>query len=645
MTMFDNLERLSSEAHDLSEDRWTGTFRDFLRLFEIGEYKNMGVLSHCRIANMIKSAGVSEKDYYGTSRKSYAFFEDFLYGIEQSVDEVMSYINSAAARTETARRLLLLYGPPSSGKSEIVTLLKRGLEKYTRTQQGAIFALASSKMHENPFLLVPAAARDEFEKRYGLQIEGELSPMSRYRLKHEFKGKFMDFPVEQIFLCEADRIGIGTWLPSDTKSQDISELVGSIDLSRIQNVGDESDPRAYNFDGEFNIANRGIMEFIEGLKADEKFLRSNLTATQEKSIKAPRFGLIYVDIFIIMHTNEEEFQNFMSEKKYEAYHDRMVIVRVAYNLGVSNEVKIYEKLLARSDALKDMHLAPHTLESAAMFAVLTRMEPPDDDLSDIKKMKLYDGKHVKGHKIEQVPDIRKACPREGMFGASPRFVIDQISAAISRARDEERDFITPLDILRQLNRGVRSRDSFSAEDKNKYEEFIDKARSEWNDMLRNDIQKAFFLSFEDEARNLCANYIEQINAACSGNKIRDPVTGEEKKPNEKLMDDIESHLDITSSGKDDFRNELLRAVADSVIKDSAPKFDYTQHSQLLEAIQSQLFAERQGTIRMTVSSRNPDPEALRRLNEVIDRMSKQQGYTAGSANELLKYATAHLFDK
>lgn len=643
MDLISNLESISKGLSDLKENRWKGTFRDFLRLFETGEYENMGVLAHQRVANMIHDSGVSEKDYYGQTRKSYEFFESELFGIEQSIDEIMSYINSAAQRTETARRMLLLYGPPSSGKSDMVTLLKRGLEKYSRSKKGAIFALADTKMHENPFLLVPEEARGEFSQKYGLQIEGELSPASRWRLQHEFGGRFMDFPVEQIFFSEAERIGIGTWLPSDEKAQDISELVGGINLAKIQEVGDESDPRAYNFDGEINVSNRGIMEYVEGLKASERFLRSNLTVSQEKSIKAPRFGMIYVDCFLIMHSNETEFRSFMSEKKYEAYHDRMVIVKVPYNLGVDNEVKIYRKLLNRSDATKTIHIAPHTLEVSAMFSVLTRMEDTDDGLSLVKKMKLYNNKHVKGHKIDEVPDIRKRSPREGMFGVSPRFIIDQISSAISTARDKNRDFVTPLDVLRQLNKGIRRRDSFSPEEKNKYEEYIDMARSEWNEMLRNDIQKAFFLSFEDEARNLCENYIDQIEAACANQKVRDPISGEEKKPDEKLMDAIENHLDISSSGKVDFRNEILRAVGSASRK--GKKFDYTQHSQLREAIQSQLFTERQGTIRMTVSTRNPEPESLRRLNEVIDRLVEQQGYTPASANELLKYATAHLFDK
>ncbi len=644
MPLFEDLEQASTKESEM-DDLWKGTFREFLRKFETSDHPLMGALCHQRINEMIKSTGVEKSDYFGVERKQYTFFENTLFGLEETIDNLMSYIQSAAQRTETSRRMLLLYGPPSSGKSQLVTLIKRGLEAFTETTAGAIFALADSKMHENPFILVPYKFREEFEKDYGLRIEGSLSPQSQYRLDNEFHGKFMDFPIEQIVLSEAKRIGIGTWLPSDSKSQDISELVGSIDLAKIADIGDESDPRAYNFDGELNVANRGIMEFIEGLKADERFLRSTLTVTQEKSIKAPRFGLIYVDAFIIMHTNESEFESFMSEKKYEAYHDRMWIIPVKYNLGLSNEVKIYRKLLENSDAITDMHIAPNTLEAAAMFAVFSRLNPPNDgeDLTLPKKMKLYDGQDVKGFKTEQVADIKKNYRREGMTGISPRFAIDQICAAISKAKEEERNFITALDVLRQLNKGVKERDTFKPEEKNRLEHYIDMARSEWNDMLRNDIQKAFFLSFESEAKNLFENYLDHIEAACSGKNPRDPVTGDEMELDENLMENIEDQIEISKSGREDFRNEIIRFVAESARK--GRKIDYTQHAQLRDAVRKQLFTERQSVIRMTVSSRNPDPDELRRLNDVIDRMSDKQGYSAASANELLKYASAHLFGK
>ena len=653
MNVLETLETVNNQVDDIK--LWKGTFREFLKKYEKEKESNanIGVLAHQRLYNMVLSGGTKKIDHFGKERISYRFFEETLFGIEDSLDSIMQYLHSAAQKTETSRRMLLMYGPPSSGKSEIVQQLKRGLEDYTQTPEGFIFALSGTKMHENPFLLIPEKLRGDFEQQFGLRIEGALSPVAAYRLKEEFHGKFMNYPVEQIYLSEATRKGIGTWLPADPKGQDQSELVGGIDFAKIQEYGDEADPRCYNFNGELNVANRGIMEFIEGIKADERFLRVLLTATQEKSIKAPRFGLIYCDIVIILHSNEEEFKNFMAEKKYEAYHDRMVIVKVPYNLSVGNEVRIYEKLLSKSDAIKNMHIAPKTLQAVAMFAVLTRLAPPPEggELTLIKKMKLYDKQHVRGYKIEQVPDMKRKESKEGMTGVSPRFTIDQISASIAIARDEGRAYITPLDVLRQMNRGISGRDSFTKDKKNHFESLIDEARNEWDDLLRNDIQKAFFVSYEKEARNLCENYLDQIDAACAGHKPRDPVTGDEIDLDEKLMDSVEEQIDITSSGKEDFRNEILRAVG-AVARankkrpvSEAKQFDYTQHSQLREAIQKKLFEERKNVIRMTVSTRNPDTEELKKINDVVARMVDQQGYSTDSANALLKYATAHLFDK
>ena len=642
MELMDKLQNASAEATKV--EKWEGTFAEFLKIFESGQYLNLGALTHQRVYNMIMAAGTKPEKLFGNERIKFKFFEDSLFGIERSISEIMTYIASAAQKTETSRRMLLLYGPPSTGKSRFVHLLKRGLERYSYTDEGAVFALQGSKMHENPFLLIPEHLRDDFAKEHGLQIEGKISPHTAWRLEEEYKGKFMEFPVERIFLSEANRIGIGTWLPSDPKGQDISELVGGIDYAKIQAYGDEAHPGAYNFDGELFVANRGIMEYIEGLKADEKFLRACLLATQEKCVKAPRFGLIYIDDFIIMHSNETEFTLFMQEERYEAYHDRMYIVKMPYNVGVDNEVAIYEQLLEGTDAVLNMHIAPHSLEVASIFAALTRIEDPGEgDLTLVKKMKLYNGQHVKGFKSEQVNDLKKKAPREGMSGVSPRFVIDQISAAISKSKAEDRDFITPLDLLRTLNSGIQNRDSFSSEQKTEWLKHIDTARAEWNDLLRNDIQKAFYVSFEKEARNLCENYLDQIDASCSGEKPRDPVTGDEVDLDEKLMDSIEDQIDISSSGKEDFRNEIIRAVGTAARK--KVDFDYTQHAQLREGIQKAMFEERKGAIRMTVSTRNPDPEATRRLNDVIDRMVKQQDYSVASANELLKYASSHLFDK
>src|SRR5690348_6012536 len=216
-------------------------------------------------------------------------------------------------------------------------------------------------------------------------------------IEDKYGGKIEEVPVKRIAFSEKNRIGIGTFTASDPKSQDVAELVGGIDLSTIGEVGVESDPRAYRFDGELNIANRGLMEFIELLKTDEKFLYVLLTLSQEQNIKTGRFSMIYADEVIASHTNENEYQAFVGNRKSEALQDRIILVKVPYNLRVSDEVKIYEKLLGQS-ALKDVHIAPHTLRIASTFAVLTRLEPSKKaGMSLLKKLKLYDGQSVDGY--------------------------------------------------------------------------------------------------------------------------------------------------------------------------------------------------------------------------------------------------------
>jgi serine protein kinase len=222
----------------------------------------------------------------------YNFFSDELFGIEEPIARIVEYFKSAAQR-RSPQADPSPHGAVGGGKSTIVNMFKRGLEAWTRTNNGAVYAIQNCPMHEEPLHLIPVELRPEIAKHYGLYIEGELCPQCRYNLEHLYHGKHEDVRVERIAFSEKDRIGIGTFAPSDPKSQDITELTGSIDLSTIGEVGVESDPRAYRFDGELNIANRGMMEFIEILKCDEKFLYSLLTLSQEQNIKTGRFAMIY----------------------------------------------------------------------------------------------------------------------------------------------------------------------------------------------------------------------------------------------------------------------------------------------------------------------------------------------------------------
>jgi len=442
-------------------------------------------------------------------------------------------------------------------------------------------------------------------------------------------------------------------------SQDVSELIGSVDLSKIGEFGTESDPRAYKFDGELNVSNRGIMEFIEILKVDQKFLYVLLTATQEKVIKTPRFPLISCDEVILSHTNESEYKEFVGNPKNEALIDRMIVCRIPYNLRVKDEVRIYEKLL-KTKGLAEVHVAPHTLRVAAMFSVLSRIEDPKDQTLDkVKKMKLYDGEEVEGFSLKDVPRLMKESFSEGMDGVSPRYIINRLVTTAIHGLEEEKgeakekaadfvetgwqkrriNFITPIHVLRSLKEGLTTSSKFKPEERSRYEDLIALVRKEFDQIAKNEVQKAFFVSFEDEAKVLLDNYIDNVEAYMEKTKLLDPITKEEIEPSEQLMRAIESKIGISEGAKDSFRNEVLRKVAASTRR--GENFRYESHGRLREAIEKQLFEDRKDLIKITITSRTKrDPDELKRINQVVDTLCSKHGYIPESANELLKYVSS-----
>jgi len=630
--MDDIFRKIDEHTRKHRVSHWEGTFRDYLPM--VLENPKLAQLAHARIYDMVRSYGV-DLDESGNER--YHFFTRELFGIDDALAKVVEYLKAAALGSDVGKRILMLYGPPSSGKSQLVILLKRGLEEYTHTDAGAVYAIADCPQHEEPLHLIPHALRKDFLDEYGLYIEGELCPMCALNLREKYDHDIYRVPVKRVFFSEKDRMGIGTFVPSDPKSQDISELVGSLDLATVGEYGAESDPRAYRFDGELNIANRGLIEFIEMLKADERFLYILLTLTQEKNIKTGRFSLIYADECVIAHTNEAEFKEFLADKKSEALQDRMIMVQMPYNLKVSAEVKIYEKLLKRA-SLGDIHIAPHALEVAAMFAVLSRLEEPQlAGLTLLKKMRLYDGQEVEGFRQKDVKLIKAQTEREGMDGISPRFVINRISSSLIRPQTT---CINPIDVLRAIKEGFETHGAFRREDREQFDHLIADVRREYDEIAKTDVQKAFFVSFEHEAVTLLDNYLDHVEAYLDDKKLVDPMTEEERDPDEHLMRAIEAKVQVPESGKDAFRNEIFRKVA--MAQRRGERFDYTTHDKLKEAIEKQLFEERRDTIKLTVSTRHPDPEQLRKLNEVVETLMRKEGYCAECANELLKYVSSLL---
>ncbi len=562
----------------------------------------------------------------------YKFFKKDIFGIEKPLQQIVDYFHSAAQRLEVRKRILLLMGPVGGGKSTIVYLIKRGLEAYSRTEEGAIYAIKNCPMHEEPLHLIPQDLRADVEKEFDLYIEGDLCPHCRYMVDNQYAGRIENVPVKRLAFSEKYRVGVGTFTPSDPKSQDISELVGGIDLSTIGEVGVESDPRAYRFDGELNIANRGIMEFVEMLKTDEKFLYVLLTLSQEQNIKTGRFSMIYADEVVVSHTNEHEYQAFVGNKKSEALQDRIILVKVPYNLRVSDEIKIYEKLLKQS-ALKDVHIAPYTLRIASIFAILTRLEPSKKaGMSLMKKMRLYDGEDIEDFKQKDVKELQEEAVREGMDGISPRYVINRLSNALIK---HNVTCINPIDALRALRDGLDQHTSITREERERYLNFIHEARREYDDMARKEVQRAFVYSYEESARTLLNNYLDNIEAYSNKSKLHDPITDEEVEPDEQLMRSIEEQIGVSENAKRSFREEILIRISSLARKGLT--FDYTSHERLKEAIEKKLFADLRDVVKITTSARTPDKEQLRKINEVVNRLMTEHGYCHVCANEILRY--------
>jgi len=583
-------------------------------------------LSHERIYNMIMSHGIDENGNYN-------FFKDHLFGLEEQLKSVVDYFKSASERMDTRKRILLLHGPVGSAKSTLVDLLKKGLEEYSKTEEGKLYGIKGCPMHEEPLHLIPYELREELYEKHGIYIEGDLCPRCRYVLEHEYGKDYTKFAVERVIISEQGRVGIGTFLPSDPKSQDITELIGSINFSKISEYGTESNPLSYVFDGELNIANRGLMEFIEMLKADEKFLYVLLTLTQEQVIKAPRFPRIYCDVVIIAHTNEAEFKEFISDEKSEALQDRIIKIDFPYNLRLNEEQKIYKKLLKTTKTRK--HLAPHTIEIASMLAILSRIrEEVNPSIDRVKKMKLYNWELLDKFSESDVRALRERNKREGMFGISPRFIMNTISNALIQP---EIECLTPIRLLKLMKEGLNRHAKFSDEERKEYLELISVVNNEYMKMAQAAVKEAIVYSLEASCNDLFDTYITNVEAYVNGTKLYDefdnPISIDEN-----LMRSIEKRMNIPENGKDAYRAQILAKVGTLAVR--GEKFTYKSDGPLKKAIDEIIYEQNKNQIKAITTVKNPNEELQKKISTTVQRLIDEQGYCVHCANELLKYVGA-----
>lgn len=677
-TNFQDLLKTWQNTQNYQDLTWSGSFNDYLQL--VRENPRVTRNAFQRMYDMIMEDGVEE--YVDVKKKitHYKFFDDIhsdgkdgVFGLDIPLMKLVNVLRSAALGYGTEKRVILLHGPVGSSKSTICRILKKGVERYSKTPQGAVYTFEwvdengdhedvfgkgvrvfPSPMHEEPLLLVPEEMREKLcdelnrgqKDDYRIKIEGELCPPSRFifsKLLEHYHGdmtRVLDHVrVKRLVLSEADRIGIGTFQPKDEKNQDSTELTGDMNYRKIAEYGSDSDPRAFNFDGEFNIANRGMIEFVEVLKLDVAFLYDLLGASQEHRVKPKKFAQTYIDEVIIGHTNEPEYRKLQDNEFMEALRDRTVKIDIPYITKLTEETKIYKKDF-NNRRLRGVSIAPHTIEMAGMWAILTRLEKPKKaNLSRLQKLKLYDGKSLPNYTEDNIKELRKDAKREGLDGISPRYIQDKISNAIVQAQQNNRGSVNPFMVLNELDAGLKNHSLLSNEEqKTDYRELMSVVKQEYEEIIKAEVQRAISAD-EGALARLCGNYIDNVKAYTQKEKVRNQFTGQDEEPDERLMRSIEEKIEIPESRKDDFRREIMNYIG--ALSLESKKFDYKTNERLHKALERKLFEDQKDSIKLTsLVSSVADKETQEKIDIVKTRLIKEFGYDEISATDVLHYVAS-----
>ena len=654
------------------EQHWEGSFEEYLAL--VAKNPRIARNAFQRLYDMVIHFDADRYTELREEMTRYKFFSDpidhgadAIFGLDRALMNLVDFFKSAAHQYGTERRILLLHGPVGSSKSTIVRLLKKGLEYYATLEEGALYTFSwelpdetgrivshPCPMHEEPLKLVPLDARkavlgklnEDLPEGMQIRIEGALDPFCRRMFEDllvqndgDWTKVLRHIKVRRIILSEKDRVGIGTFQPKDEKNQDSTELTGDINYRKIAEYGSDSDPRAFNFDGELNIANRGLVEFIEVLKLDVAFLYDLLGASQEHVIKPKKFAQTHIDEVIIGHTNEPEYRKLQSNELMEAFRDRTIRIDIPYNTKLRDEIAIYQKDFNK-ERIRGIHIAPHTIEMAAMWAVLTRLEEPKKPgLSLMQKLKLYNGKSIPNFTEDSVKELRAESPREGMQGISPRYIQDKLSNALVSDQAIQQKCINPFMVMNELESGLSHHCLITDEEqRHRFRDLLTLVREEYEDVLKSEVQRAISAD-EDAITRLCGNYIENVRAYTQHEKVRNKYTGKDEEPDERLMRSIEEKIDIPESRKDDFRQEIMNYIG--ALSLDGKKFEYHTNARLHKALELKLFEDQRDTIKLkNVVSGVVDDETQAKIDVVKQRLIKYFGYNETSATDVLNYVAS-----
>jgi len=634
------LDKIKSAREEAAKNKkFSGTLMDYIELVE--QDPTIVKSAHRRLFEAIEEHGsyaMPDSDtrkfkvFDGENIKIHKYFENEFFGMETVIEKVMSFLSSAAHKGEESRQVLLLMGPVGAGKSALTEHIKKALEgkRY--------YHLKGDPHRGEPLQLIPRSLRESFEKELGVRIDGDISPVARHKLLNEYNGKYEDFEVEETSFSQRARRGVAAVPPMDANSQDVSVLIGSVDISKLDKYA-EDDPRALSLNGAFNVGNRGIVELVEVFKNEIEFLHTIITATQEKRIPSPgKSDMLHFDGVILAHCNEAEWNRFQSEHTNEAIMDRIVKISVPYCLELNQEMKIYEKMLGKSDF--NAHVAPHTLKVASMFSVMSRLKPTNK-CDALTKMKIYNGEEVleKGRvrKVD-IKDLREEAKHEGMEGISTRFITKALDNALTAS---EKNMITPVSVIESLTKMVKEQ-IIDEQFKTRCLEIIQKVvREEYLKILETEIAKAFITAYEEQAQSLFDTYLDNAEAYTTRARLKDRVTKEERKPDEAFMTSIEEQIGITGSSRDGFRSDVAAYMFAKMRR--GEKVNFRSYEPLREAIESFLISSVKSVARIVTKSKTRDEEQSKKYNEMVETLIKDYGYNEDSAAEALIFASNNLW--
>ena len=636
-----------------------------------------------RIYDMVMAEGYTDYEENGEKLRHYKFFddphnggEDAVVGMDSTLMQLVDKIKAASKGFAAKKRIFLLWGPVGSAKSTITRLLRKGLEHYSRQQEGALFtfgwkdvenldgeAAANdgkkevrwSKMNEDPLSLIPEQMRSQID---ALLNDGREKGEARANIPKEALGAFSNFYFEKLMeqydgdldkvfghvvvkrflISEKDRSGIGTFLPKDEKSQDSTEFTGDINYREIAKFGTDSDPRVFDYAGEFCVANRGILDITEMLKLSTDMLYELLSASQESNVKGRKHAHNKIDEMIVGSTNEPEFRKLENDSSNQALFNRIIPIPVPYVTKLQYEQQIYEKDYTPEKA--GMDIAPHAIEVAAKFAVMSRLEAPGEKepLTLLEKMKLYNGEHVHGHSQESVKRLRRAAKREAFDGVSPRDIQNIIDGCL--VDTDEKNGVTAFAVLAQVKRQIESGAITPNEEKQQdLLKILAAVKDDLEEQITLEVQSAITAD-EKQLKNLRDKYLQNVKAWHDQEKIRNPYTDEEEDPDESFMDAIESSMEPPVTNPDDHRQTLMGTIGSSKL--GGNDFDLLNDARMRKALVKKLWQDTKDQLDLNrlTSAWAIDDETQERIDIFKRRLKENHGYNDYSAHEVLSHVAS-----